>query len=153
MYCLGIWLAGQMHRLRQVLQQGLPWAALVATVGLVLYLPAAVSVRLDLPINTFQYQLGNWLFTASASFLLLALAVYLSDTGRANGLKLLGRQSLQIYLVHPMVIRTLEIIPRFPENLGLPPAFLIYLGLALLVPLGLALMLRRLNLSRLVFGR
>ena len=122
-------------------------------VGLALYLPLAVSVRLDLPINTFQYQAGNWLFTASASFLLLALAVHLSSSGRVAWLKTLGRHSLQIYLVHPMVIRGLELTPRFPEELGLRPAFLIYLALGLLIPLGLALLLRRLKLSRLVFGR
>lgn len=150
---LGVWLVGQLHQLETVLRRGLPWAALVATLGLALYLPAAVSVRLDLPINTFIYQLGNWLFTASASFLLLVLAVQLGQTGRGRWLGLLGRHSLQIYLVHPMVIRTLEIIPRFPEELGLRPAFLIYLGLALLIPLGLALILRRLKLSRWVFGR
>jgi surface polysaccharide O-acyltransferase-like enzyme len=150
---LGIWLVGQLHRLEEVLRRGIFWAALVASVGLALYLPLAVSVRLDLPINTFQYQAGNWLFTAAASYLLLALAAHLSSSGRVAWLKTLGRYSMQIYLVHPMVIRGLEVTPRFPEELGLQPAFLIYLGLALLIPLGLAILLRRLKLSRLVFGR
>ena len=64
----------------------------------------------------------------------------------------LGRYSLQIYLVHPMVICLLERFPGFPEPLGAKPAFLIYGLLALGVPLLLAWFVVRVRISVALFG-
>ena len=114
------------------------------------YLPLALGGQ---PMNTFHYQALHWVYTTGMAFLLLALARFLAGTRLGAPLAFLGRYSLQIYLVHPMVIRLLERFPCFPEPLGAKPAFLIYGLLALGVPLLLAWFVVRVRISVALFGR
>ncbi|KGQ21610.2 acyltransferase family protein [Thermus filiformis] len=150
---LGLYLAANLDRLEALLRRGLPWAGLGAASGLFLYLPLALAALRKEPVNTALYQAGHWLYTTGAAFLLLALAFHLSRGRLGRPLGFLGRYSLQIYLIHPLVIRVLEKIPDFPEALGTKPAFLVYLGLALLLPLFLAHALAKMRLSPWLFGR
>ena len=119
--------------------------------ALALYLPLALRALQGQPMNTFHYQALHWVYTTGMAFLLLALARFLAGT--CLGAPFLGRYSLQIYLVHPMVIRLLERFPGFPEPLGAKPAFLIYGLLALGVPLLLAWFVVRVRISVALFGR
>ena len=121
--------------------------------ALALYLPLALRALQGQPMNTFHYQALHWVYTTGMAFLLLALARFLAGTRLGAPLAFLGRYSLQIYLVHPMVIRLLERFPGFPEPLGAKPAFLLYGLLALGVPLLLAWFVVRVRISVALFGR
>ena len=121
--------------------------------ALALYLPLALRALQGQPMNTFHYQALHWVYTTGMAFLLLALARFLAGTRLGAPLAFLGRYSLQIYLVHPMVIRLLERFPGFPEPLGAKPAFLIYGLLALGAPLRPARFAARARLSAPLFGR
>ncbi|WP_298631391.1 acyltransferase [uncultured Thermus sp.] len=149
---LGLYLASRLEVLPRLLRFW-PIALLVAGVGLWGYLPLALEVLKRLPVNTFHYQAFHWLYTTGMAFLLLALAYALARTPLRTPLAFLGRYSLQIYLVHPMVVRLLEKYPAFPEPLGLKPALAVYLVLALLLPLFLAYLLARARVSPAIFGR
>lgn len=152
---LGMWLATQTDRLATVLRRGWLLALGCAGFGLWLYLPLALAVLQRLPVNTFHYQVGNWLFTTGISFLLLAVAYWLStrEWRWVSGIAALGRYSLQIYLIHPMILMELArwgLTSVLQVRFGLP---LFYL-LGLLVPFGLAWLLsRRPRLSTALFGR
>jgi peptidoglycan/LPS O-acetylase OafA/YrhL len=152
---LGLWLASQQHRLPQIVRRGMIWSLFGACVGLAVYLPLALAVLRGNPVNTFLYQVANWLYTGCVSFVLLSVAWWLSQQAWrwVEGVRLLGRYSLQIYLLHPLVISELSRWEAFPEPLGARFALPIYLMTALLLPLVAALLLSRLRLSVLVFGR
>ncbi|MFN3180058.1 MAG: acyltransferase family protein [Thermus sp.] len=149
---MGLYLASRLEVLPRLLRFW-PIALLLAGVGLWGYLPLALEVLKRLPVNTFHYQAFHWLYATGMAFLLLALAYALARTPLRAPLAFLGRYSLQIYLVRPMVVRLLEKYPAFPEPLGLKPAFAIYLALALFLPLFLAYLLARARVSPAIFGR
>jgi peptidoglycan/LPS O-acetylase OafA/YrhL len=149
---LGLYLASRLELLPRLLRLW-PLALGLALLGLGLYLPLALEALQKRPVNTMHYQLAHWLYTTAMAFLLLALAHRLAQTRWRPLLVFLGRYSLQIYLLHPMVVRLLEKNPTFPEPLGLKPAFLIYLVLVLGLPLLLAHLLDRVRASLLLFGR
>ncbi|GLV47961.1 acyltransferase [Thermus sp. LT1-2-5] len=149
---LGLYLAAHLDRLPRLLRLW-PLFLLLAGMGLWGYLPLALKVLQGLPVNTFAYQAFHWAYTTGVAFLLLVLAHRLAQSPLRAPLAFLGRYSLQVYLVHPMVVRLLEKYPAFPEPLGFKPAFLIYLLLALALPLLLARLLARAGVSPVVFGR
>lgn len=152
---LGLWLAGQVHRLSDVLKRGLPLGLLLGLGGLAFYVPMALRVMQKQPVDTFHYQLSNWCFTAGVSFTLLYVAQWLSHLPYSwvQWLRFTGRYSLQIYLIHPLVIHELRRYPSLLEWLGTPFTFPFYLLLALLIPLGIAYALHRARVSVYVFGR
>ncbi len=154
---LGVWVATQAERLEAILKRGWVWALLVALIGLAFYLPLALSALRGNAVNTFQYQVGNWLYTGGISFVLLAVAYWLSqqDGSRFVGLlRFAGRYSLQIYLLHPLIVSELDRWGWLIPNLGVRFAMPLYILLALLVPLGLAwLIARTRRLSLALFGR
>jgi len=149
---LGLYLASRLQFLPRFLRLW-PLALGLALLGLGLYLPLALEVLQKRPVNTMHYQLAHWLYTTAMVFLLLALAYRLAQTRWQAPMAFLGRYSLQIYLLHPMVMRLLEKNPGFPEPLGLKLAFLIYLLLAFGLPLLLAYLLTRARVSLALFGR
>lgn len=149
---LGLYLAVRLEALPRLLRFW-PLVLLGAGVGLWGYLPLALEALQRQPVNTFHYQAFHWLYTTAMAFLLLALAHGLARTPLRSPLAFLGRYSLQIYLLHPLVMRLLEKYPDFPEPLGLKPAFVVYVGLALLLPLLLARLLVGARVSLAVFGR
>jgi hypothetical protein len=63
---LGMWLAAQTARLDAVLRRGWLLALGCAGAGLWLYLPLALDALRGQAVNTFQYQVGNWLFTTGS---------------------------------------------------------------------------------------
>jgi surface polysaccharide O-acyltransferase-like enzyme len=152
---LGVWLATQTARLDVVLRRGWLLALGCACVGLWLYLPLALDAIRGQAVNTFQYQVGNWLFTTGVSFLLLAVAYWLStrEWRVISGVGVLGRYSLQIYLLHPLILAELArwgLAGALQARFGLPVFYL----LGLLVPFGLAwLVARAPRVSLAIFGR
>lgn len=134
----GFWLASQSNRLEGILRRGWLWAGLVAFVGLVFYLPLALAVLQKQPANTFLYQLSNWLYTGGISVFLLWVAYRLSQLSSKGValINLLGRYSLQIYLLHPLLLSELT---RWGMNellsvrYNLPLFFTVALGVSALV--------------------
>jgi peptidoglycan/LPS O-acetylase OafA/YrhL len=154
---LGLWLASQSNRLDEIVKRGTFAAGVTALIGWLVYLPLALQAMLGQPVNTFIYQTANWLYTAGISFVLLVVAIRLNERWqgqpRLQILAFLGRHSLQIYLIHPIVLRELEQLPGLRENLGFLLAFAIDSVLAVLIPLGFARLAARMNVSVWVFGR
>lgn len=150
---VGLTLVNEMHRLGQIMQHYRAWGLVFLGVGLGFYLPLAYNAIRGIPVNTFQYQVGYWVYSSAASFVLISAALWLSRTRLSAALQFLGRYSLHIYLIHPLVIRMLERTPHFPEPLGISPAFVIYVLLSLLIPLTVGILAHRLRASRLLFGR
>lgn len=152
---LGVWLATQAQRLGAIVRKGWLLALASAGVGLWVYLPLALQAIQGAPVNTFHYQVGNWLFTAGVSFLLLAVAYWLSGSQArvVAGLQQLGRYSLQIYLMHPLVLSELNrwgLVGALQARWGLPLCFLA----ALLIPFALGWLIARASrVSVLIFGR
>lgn len=152
---LGAWLATQTGRLDAVLRRGWLFALGCTIVGIWLYLPLALDALRGQVVNTFQYQIGNWLFTVGVSFLLLVVAYWLSHRAQrvVGGVEVLGRYSLQIYLLHPLILSELArwgLASALQVRFALPLFFL----LGLLVPLGVAwLVARTPRISTAIFGR
>ncbi len=146
-------LVNEMHRLDQILPRYRVWGLVLLGLGMSLYLPLAYDAIRNIPVNTFQYQVGYWVYSSAISFVLISVAIWLSRTRLSTALQFLGRYSLHISLIHPLVIRLLERIPQFPEPLGVSPAFTIYVALSLLIPLAVGVLARRLRASGFLFGR
>ncbi|ADD28999.1 acyltransferase [Meiothermus ruber] len=150
---VGLTLVKQMHGLEQIVRRYRAWGLVVLGLGMSLYLPLAYDAIRNIPVNTFQYQTGYWIYSSAVSFVLISVAIWLSRTPLSAALQFLGRYSLHIYLLHPLVIRVLERTPHFPEALGVSPAFTIYVALSLLIPLAVGILARWLRASRFLFGR
>ncbi|GIW30664.1 MAG: acyltransferase [Meiothermus sp.] len=146
-------LVNEMHRLDRILQRYRVWGLALLGLGMSLYLPLAYDAIRNIPVNTFQYQVGYWIYSSAVSFVLISVAIWLSRTRLSTALQFLGRYSLHIYLIHPLVIRLLERTPQFPEPLGVSPAFTIYVALSLLIPLAVGILARWIRASGLLFGR
>lgn len=152
---LGLWLATQAHRLDEVVRKGWLPATAVAVVGLWLYLPLALQAVQQIPVNTFQYQVGNWLFTAGVSFLLLAVAYWLSHSQArvVEGVQTLGRYSLQIYLIHPLILSELNRL-SYTSALQVRWALPLFFLLAMVIPFVVGWLIARApRVSTLIFGR
>lgn len=150
---LGLMLLPRFTQLPQLMQQYRVWAWAFLGIGMWLYLPLAYDAIRNIPVNTFQYQAGYWIYSSAVSFLLIPLSIWLAQGRMSRVLEFLGKYSLPIYLIHPLVIRGLERTPHFPEVLGVSPAFAIYVVLGLAVPLAFALAAQRTKTAKLWFGR
>ena len=98
-------------------------------------------------------QFAFWVYAPAAAFLLLTLSERFSGVYGLRILKPIGARSLEIYLVHPMVIWALD--RTVPENRGFWeawPIWPLYFIACLFAPMGLAYLARRLRLSRILFG-
>ncbi|HEX2864503.1 MAG TPA: acyltransferase family protein [Deinococcales bacterium] len=130
------------------------FVALAAVAGFSGYLPLAYQALLGLPVNTFAHEAFTWLFTSSCAILLFGFASFLA---RRNGpviagLRVLGQNSLQVYLLHPAVITLAAFLNFLPDRASLASHGPLLLA-ALAVPLSAALLVKGSALSRLLFGR
>jgi peptidoglycan/LPS O-acetylase OafA/YrhL len=129
-------------------------AVALTAVGWAWYLPIALAALGGSRVDTFQYAASSWLFTTATSVALFGLCWQLDAQERRwlRPLRVLGQNSLQIYLLHPAVIAVLDRIQGFP-NLEAFRGYLALYAIALLVPLAAAFLVKGSALSRLVFGR
>lgn len=128
--------------------------------AVVWYTPIALSTLRGSSVNTFAAALSGWLYSGTVALLMLGLCTWLE--GRFNlsrprfytALLTLGAYSLQIYLIHPAVMKVLEFLGKhglsFLERLS--GHVLVYL-LAVLIPLGFGYLVRGTTLSKVLFGR
>jgi peptidoglycan/LPS O-acetylase OafA/YrhL len=124
------------------------------------YLPFALPADRGQPVNTFLAALTAWLF--AGSFALVLLGVCSQWEQKFSELKprfyrqllMFGTFSLQIYLIHPVIIKLLELLGKhgFPFFQRLSSHIVIYL-LCVMVPLVFAYMVKNTRLSSVLFGR
>ena len=131
---LGLWLFGQSARWPTVLHRGAWGAGAVTLAAFALYTPLAVAAMLHRPVNTAEYQGGQWAFTAGVSFLALALAGALGNGRLATILGYLGAESLAIYVMHPLAILALD-KAGLNRAVGTGPGFMVYYAACLALPL------------------
>ncbi|MHC9538129.1 MAG: acyltransferase [Vulcanimicrobiota bacterium] len=147
---LGLWLATREDELPELLRRQRFAAAAIVALSLCIYLPQAVAMVSRHPVNTCLYQVGQWFYSAGASFFLMCLVFVVPGLGRSPLLKYLGVYSMQIYLVHPFVITALDIY--FGKTFPLIPAVIIYTAAVIIVPLAVAKMADRAKISPILFG-
>lgn len=132
-----------------------PLALFLTVVGLAVYLPLGLRELKGLPLDTFTYQLSLWAYTIGVSFCLVAFCRFLARSagGLARGLQALGMQSMQIYLVHPLILWGWYCFPQTGSTLQYHAT----VALAAVSALGLSLLVSRLatrvTLGRILFGR
>jgi peptidoglycan/LPS O-acetylase OafA/YrhL len=147
---LGCWLATRSDRLRETVRRGTPAAFVVTGLAGAVYLYLGLRLLQEQPLSTLAYQASLWVYAPGAAFLLLALSESLTGTAVKRWMDPLGARSLEIYLVHPLVIWALDetIGPMLRAKAAMP----VYYVLCVLVPLGLAWGISRLGLARWVWG-
>ena len=160
---LGIWLAGQSERWLSIARRGLFFAALITALGGWYYLSYAMADAAGVDVRSTAYPISQWVYVSGASVLLFCLAVLWSEKPKKFLLvplwRLLGRYSLQIYLLHPVVLAIMSkevekhFISGFISAKLLVFLFVIRLIACIFVPLLLARILEKLRLSSLFFGR
>jgi surface polysaccharide O-acyltransferase-like enzyme len=143
---LGLWLMGRAGDLPRTLARG-GWAAGAVALGaLCVYEPLALAVQLPhvahAPVNTALFQAGEWLYTAGASLVALALA-FAADRGALGAvLGYLGAESLAIYVMHPLAILALDEMGLSraggTRHVGVGLGFAIYYAACLTLPLAAA---------------
>ncbi len=150
---LGLYLLAKADTLETTLRRLRPWALIVSGAGLIVFLPPSLEALRGGAVNTVAYQFGHWTFTTAFTIYLAALTAQMNHGRWRIAVEVLGRYSLQIYLMHPLVLLWLHSNPAILEPFGLPRALIINFALALLLPLGVALLIKRLNTSAFLFGR
>ena len=131
---LGLWLFGQSGRWPQVFRRGVWGAAAVTLTACALYTPLAVAAMLHRPVNTAEYQFGQWGYTAGVSFLMLTLAGALGGGRLTAILSYLGAESLAIYVMHPLAILALDEL-GLNKAIGAGPGIVVYYAACLALPL------------------
>ncbi len=106
---VGMWLAtqsrGHNDYLLLLLQRGVRPAAVIALVALLFYTqPALKMLRHENNLNTLPYQIAAWSFFSATGFLLLWVATRWKARWGETALQNIGRNSMQVYLLHPLVV-------------------------------------------------
>ena len=148
-----MWLGSQAERLREVLDKGYLSATALAVLGGLVFLLLSLREMRHLSVNTFYYQVGAWVYATSMAFLLLWGAERWSQKGDFRLLVYLGTNSMQIYLVHPLILLWLKGAYQGTTLFTLLFAFVSYTLGAILLPLGFAWIATRLRLAPLLYGR
>ena len=135
---LGLWLFSQAGRWPEVFRRGVWPAGLVTAAALAVYTPLAVALLLpNARINTAVFQGSEWVFTAGASFLVLALAGALGKSHLSAVLAYFGAESLAIYVMHPLAIIALDKM-HLNKMTGAGLGMLLYYAVCLALPLAAA---------------
>lgn len=160
---LGIWLAGQSERWLSIARRGWFFTWLLMMASGWYYLSFAMRDTEGADVRTIVYPISQWVYVSSAGVLLFCLAVLGSERPKKFFLlplwKLLGRYSLQIYLLHPVVLALMSrevekhFISGFISAKLLVVLFILRLVACIAVPLFLARLFEKLRVSPLLFGR
>ncbi|MGY2896048.1 acyltransferase family protein [Deinococcus sp. UYEF24] len=135
------------------------WLLAACALALALYLPLGFAEVLHRPLNVLAYTAGNWAYTVLAALVLSGLSVELLRLGGPLGQKLrrllgrLGQLSLQIYLLHPVLLWGLDQL-AYPKPAVLQVLLvLLYTALGVGLPLVFARLIEGRRLSVWLFGR
>lgn len=148
---MGCWLATRADRLGAVTRHSARLALVVTIAAAAVYLPQGLALVGNQPLNAFIIQASLWVYAPGAAFLLLALSERMAGSPVSRLLDPVGARSLEIYLVHPLVIWALD--ETLPAAILSPKAAMpVYFVACVAVPMALASLLERLRLSRLAWG-
>ncbi len=139
---LGLLLFGQSARWPKVFRRGVGGAGAVTLTAFAVYTPLAVAAMLHRPVNTAEYQFGQWAYTAGMSFLMLALADALGRGRLTAVLGYLGAESLAIYVMHPLAILALDKL-GVNKVMGAGLGGVVYYAACLALPLAAAWVWKR----------
>jgi len=149
---LGLWLAGQSERLKQIVRRGFAASAVLSAASFGMFCPLQIAALRGEGVNTFVFQVVEWVYTASAGFLLIAGCVRFASDGGPPFIRRCGVQSLQIYLMHPFVILGLDLLLKPCGGMRTAIAVPLYYGAALLVSYYIARLLTAVRVSPILFG-
>ena len=161
----GMWLATQTERWLSIARRGWIFAFIFLLTSGAWYLPFDLLEAQGIDQRSMLFPISQWIFVSSASFLLFCLAVLWCE--RPKSLltftvplwRILGRYSLQIYLLHPGILAAQQRIiePHFISGMVslkiLILLFITRLILCIAVPLLVARILEKCRVSPLLFGR
>lgn len=151
---LGMWLGSQAERIPQILKRGAVGAGIVAVFSGAYFVSLSLASLRHIRPDTFHYQVSGWLYFASMGFLLLFVAEYGSARKvRTDWLVALGRNSMPIYIAHPLVLYYMKQLYHAETLKGIVLTILLYTLTTIGVPLFLAWLASKLRLSALLFGR
>lgn len=152
---LGMWLGSQGERIPEILRRGAPIALLISLVSGGFFVLLSLKLMRHQHPDPFHYQLSGWLYFACAGFLVLWLAEQWEQRVKygTRWLLYLGKNSMPIYIAHPLVLFFVKQGYRSSTLTGLVLATLLYGTTAIGLPLLLAWVASKLRLSALLFGR
>lgn len=151
----GIWLGMRLESWEAIWAR-LRWGCLLlALVGWACYLPLGYRELRGMPLNTFGYQAAYWAYTLGVCFCLLAASRALARHAgwAARFFRTFGTYSLQIYLLHPMLLFLWYRSPQSGSTLVYHLTVLVVVLAALGIPLVVGAYASRGRLGRLLFGR
>lgn len=152
---LGVYFGANFDRFEAIWRRNrLPWL-LITAVALFVLLPPAYGALLGQNVNTAAYQVGSIFFQAGGMLIMLGLSYALTRAPQWvwYPLSSLGAMSLQIYLLHPLVLHTVERAGYGFRMLHQGITLTAYFLLALLIPYLVGQLLNRTRLGPLLFGR
>jgi surface polysaccharide O-acyltransferase-like enzyme len=149
---LGGWLCTRWDDLSRVVRRGFPLALMVAVASLAVHAPSAMDLLRRRPLDTWTHQASLAVYAAAAGFVVLGCARALARSPLSTPLRAVGGRSLEIYILHPLVLLALDKLAGFPPRLPLAASLLLYVAACVLVPMAIALLIARAGLSRWVWG-
>lgn len=151
----GVWVGKHLDTW-DVTWRRLRYLALAMVVGgWLAYLPQGLRELRGQPIHALSYQVAFWIYTMGMALCLLAFCRFLARSGTpvARGLQALGVQSMQIYLVHPLILSFWHRMPQTGPTLTYHLRVLTVLAIVLGLSLAISRLAARTRVGTLVFGR
>ncbi len=151
---LGMWLGSQSENLEAILRRSVPVTGTLALLSGCFYLPLALQTLAKVEVNTFAFQVGEWIYTNSASLFLLGLAVRVRLPERLGAwLLYIGSISMQMYLLHRFPIWFMDRLSFEAFSVKTVLYMAVAGCLALAPPLLISRLTAKTKLSALLFGR
>jgi len=152
---MGVYLGTRFEESRKTLRNALPWACAAAALSLIWYAPSAFDQarHLHARFDGAIYQGSEWLYTTGMALVVMAAVTPVGEGRIKSILGYLGRNSLQIYLAHPLFLAVLDKHPGITFAVGAKGAIVILFAVAIAVPVVVTELARKVRISPLLFGR